>query len=203
MTTQCHNNEPLVGEFVIHRSDKLIRLELHQDYIKMYYIGTKNSRVAASSVADLTLNLNDVAGSSVCKGKEETDATSYFTIYAYIKPKKTSPNERMKRKRKTFEFEYAEKSTYDENFVHVNKWHLKLYNLLMLKSFIHQQRVISGELKNEHRELALAKPFLVFVNPRSGASKAKNIYFERAVPVWAEANIPDNAIFTRNNQFYM
>lgn len=203
---QHHDHHPLIDEFVIHHTDKLARLELHQDCIKMYNLGkvnNKKSNPAPDAVADLTLNLNDVAGSSVCRGKDEFDVTSYLTIYAYIKPKGQPATQRVKRKRRTYEFAYSKLPTYDENFAHVNKWHLKLYNLLRLKTFVHQQHLLNclHDAKNgEHnREIVLAKPFLVFINPKSGSGRAKNIYFERALPVWAEANIPDTAVFTRNN----
>lgn len=188
----------LTDQFMIHRTDKLVKLELHNEYLKLYNVEKSGD---VNTVADLILNLKDVAGSSVGKGKEDTDVKSYFTIYAYIKP---SSNKISKRKRKTFEFAYSKFATYDENFSHVNKWHLKLYNLLRLKTFIHQQRMINESHENGHsqqpghREVLLAKPFLVLVNPKSGSGKGKNIYFERALPVWAEANIPDTTVFTRN-----
>lgn len=220
MTTPIHH---LIDEFNVYRTNKTARLELHNEYIKLFYLNTaKNGQESPTTaqVADLILNLKDVAGSSVGKGKEETDTKSYFTIYAYVKTKEKGTN--IKRKRKTFEFAYGKLGTYDENFQHVNKWHLKLYNLLRLKTFIHQQRLLnehnntnntnntnavvpttSASVEQQpHREIVLAKPFLVFVNPKSGSGKAKNIYFERALPVWAEANIPDTAVFTRTSIYY-
>lgn len=233
-TTSHHHQAHLVDEFIVHRTDKTVRLELYTEFIKLYYLNTTNIKqqngnaatttttgtlgTSSAEVADLILNLKDVAGSSVGRGKEDTDVKSYFTIYAYIRPKQSSSKEisAVKRKRKTFEFEFGRMATYDENFLHVNKWHLKLYNLLRLKTFIHQQRLLNETMattttvaatvpttseaaaaSSTHREIVLAKPFLVFVNPKSGSGKAKNIYFERALPVWAEANIPDTAVFTR------
>ena len=43
-----------------------------------------------------------------------------------------------------------------------------------------------------------AKPFLVFINPNSGAGKAHLLFKERIVPLWAEANIPYEMVLTSN-----
>jgi hypothetical protein len=70
---------------------------------------------------------------------------------------------------------------YEDNFSIINKW----------------QKQISSLVKVSLNGLdEFLKPFLVFVNPKAGAGKAKSIYNERVTPIWSEANQPDTVVFT-------
>ncbi len=59
--------------------------------------------------------------------------------------------------------------------------------------------VTKFDLKNI--QLSEPKPFLVYVNPKAGAGKAKDIYYERILPVLSEANLPTKLVLT-SNYFY-
>lgn len=160
----------LSDHFINQKSKTKLKVELYLNFIKFY---SKND------IPDLILNLNDLAGSSIAKGDKKDDKSSYLILYTYIK---SSKNSNLKRKRVTYELSFSQFNTYNENLVHVLKWHSELDKIL-------KQRLWP--------DINKLKPFLVFVNPNAGSGKAKNIYFERVRPIFSEASISDVLVFTR------
>jgi hypothetical protein len=206
----------LNDQFSDFRSGKSVRLELTNECLRFFYSTlNKSSSLSSSSVPDFILHLNDVAGSSIGKGEHKGDTKSYLTIYAYIQSKKRGNEQQQhaKRKRRTFELAFAKFPSYEDNLNYINKWHSRLYKMLKFKSILRKHSSsmrlkttttttmsIDGNNNNETttdiNQMTFVKPFLVFINPKSGSGKAKSIYFERVLPVWAEANFPDTTVFT-------
>lgn len=169
--------------FSYYKTKQSVRVDLYKNCLKLYNLKSSQTQ-NDSSVPDLILSMNDIAGSSIGKGHSKHDMNSYLTIYSYVKINKRND---LKRKRTTIELSCSKFTTYDENLSYVNNWHR------------HLDRVLRSNINlSDLNEPSLVKPFLVLVNPHAGAGKAKNIYFERVLPVFAEANIPDTVVFTRN-----
>jgi len=207
----------LIDTFTYYKSKQSVRVQLHNDSLKLFNIkaSRKNDNEASPS---LVVNLCDICGSRVGKGHDNNDQKSYLTIYSYVRNSITSPsstlalpfNKIKPRKRLTLELTFSKYSTYDENLAHVNNWHNQLDTLCkrllyesylaMLSSSSPPPQSSAASLRNEDLRLfyeRLFKPFLVLVNPKSGSGKAKNIYYERVVPVWAESNQQCKIVFTR------
>jgi hypothetical protein len=120
-----------------------------------------------ASKSNFTFRLVDISGTSIAR-KETSQISSFLTVYVYSK---FGSN---KRSRHAETFEYKGLSTYNENLKCVQDWHFRLNSLL----------------KDDE------KPFLILINPKSGAGKAENIYFERILPVLSEANAPSTLVLT-------
>lgn len=161
----------MCDQFINYKTKTKIKLELYTNFLKLY---AKNDK------PDLIIDLKDLVGSSIGKGHKKEDQNSYLILYTYIKNTKNSES---KRKRITHELSYSHYSTYEENLVHVSKWHTQLDQILKKRLF---------------PENCKPKPFLIFVNPNAGSGRAKNIYYERVCPILSEASISDVLVFTRN-----
>ncbi|CAF0860727.1 unnamed protein product [Brachionus calyciflorus] len=170
------NNLILSDTFINAKTRQNVKIELLHDRIKFSSIN--------SSLPDLIIFLKDIAGSSIGKSHKKDNSSSYLILYVYLKNEINS-----KRKRLTYELEFAKFEIYDENFKHVSNWHNEL------------DRLLKEKIKKSSGCCNKLKPYLVFVNPKSGAGKAKNIYFERVCPIFAEANISDTLVFTQNPNF--
>jgi sphingosine kinase len=134
----------------------------------------------------LAIKFEDMAGCVIAKGKKESDTMAFLTVYAYI-----FVNKKKSRKRKQVELEYALHKTYNENMVFVDVWHKRIDQLI--KQNILQKYAEQSQLSVEQ----LNKPFIVFVNPKSGSGLAKSIYQERILSVWSESNVTHKVFFTR------
>jgi hypothetical protein len=208
----------LADTFNYNKSKQAVHVVLTIDSLKFYNlknsltINNSNSNNAAASLTTtttktnptLSLSVADIAGSIVGRGQKKNDPRAYLSVYAY--PQRAEKANR--RHRVCVELACGKYATHDENLKNVNDWHrhidavLKKKLIAVTKQQQQQQPSHSGSGDDALSSLSssihnhLQKPYLVFVNPMSGAGKAKNIYFERIVPVWAECNLPDTLIFT-------
>jgi hypothetical protein len=207
-----NTNLLLIDTFTYYKSKQSVRVQLHNECLKLFNIKAtrKNANSSNEAVPNFVVNLSDICGSRVGKGHDNNDQKSYLTIYSYVRNNITpssSPFNKIKpRKRLTLELTFSKYSTYDENLAHVNNWHNQLDTLskrLLYESYLAMfspSPPSSVSLRDEDLRLfyeRLFKPFLVLVNPKSGSGKAKNIYYERVVPVWAESNQQCKIVFTR------
>lgn len=174
--------------FKLYKTTERLKLCLYTDSIKIYKTKLKATQQSDAldsyTILDTSkiYSMNDIVGCSIGKGEHSNDLKAYLTIYIYpIGNKKT-----LKRKRCTLELEYDKHSTFDKNLDSIKEWSIKLNAILS---------------KNNETEADQQKPFLVYINPNSGAGKAKNIFFERIVPLWAEANVPYKVIMTKYANF--
>ena len=172
----------LTDNFIYHLSNMKVNVKLWNERIDFFNL--KPNKV--DTRASLTLNMCDIVGSSLGKGHSNKDTFAYLTLYAYPRSKKvqkpngsiTERQKYFKRKRVTIELACDKFKTFTENLNYINEWHVKLESVLKKKTD--------------------EKPYLILVNPKSGAGKAKNIYYERIVPMLSEANLPKSLVLTSN-----
>lgn len=184
------NNSDIIlkNKFKYFESNTNVNVSLFKDRIELIDFKGNDPEDVSNSKKTNTIFIDDMSGSMIGKSLKKNDKNAYLTIYAYPKEKKKNKKvESLKRKRITVELECGLFNTYDENLMHVNKWQKHLESIIKNKEF--DSSLVDNNNNND-------KPYLVFVNPKSGSGKAKNIYFERIIPVWSEANISDNLFLT-------
>jgi hypothetical protein len=194
----------IADTFYYNRSKQAVHVMLTGDSLKFYNLkNTEKTPILGNGAARPTLSLaiSDLAGSIAGRGNKKNDTRAYLTVYAY--PQRAEKGNR--RHRVCVELAYGKCASYEENLSAVSVWHRRIDAVLKKKIAVQQQqqRRLSGSGDVAEASTSnisnLQKPYLVFVNPVSGAGKAKNIYFERIVPVWAECNQPDTLVFTSRN----
>jgi hypothetical protein len=159
-----------------------VRLQLFKQRLQIHKQNNKNN---------INLLISDIAGCLIAiQKKNPKNSSACLTIYAYP-VKKRIDDKYADRKRITLELFYNKADNqFDQNLAFINEWHKSIQSLIK-KSWMD-----SSSDDNE-----LIKPFLIFVNPHSGAGRAKNLYYERIKPVLAEANCPHHIIMT-SKHFY-
>jgi hypothetical protein len=192
----------LSEKFIYHKSKQSVKVSLYKSFIKFFNLKNSNQEIDCETAKpDLVLNIYDIAGTSIGKGHNKSDNKSYLTIYSYLK-NKTKPNE-SKRKRFVVELACSTSENYDDNFILISKWNAHLSNLIKvnlydskLKQQLSKEENSVIKTDNINKIDEFFKPFLILINPKSGAGKAKSIYYERVTPVWSESNQPDTVVFT-------
>lgn len=180
-TTSLATNDVLELEsdqFRLHKSNKPLYVCLKSTHLEL--LPSKNEPPY------LAIKFEDIAGSVIAKGKKESDTMVFLTVYAYI-----FVNKKKSRKRKQVELEYNVHKTYNENMAVVDVWHKRIDQLVkrnILHKYVDQSECILEQIN---------KPFIVFVNPKSGSGLAKSIYQERILSVWSESNVSHKVVFTR------
>lgn len=160
------SNPVLSEELTDFKSKYRMLVQLYTNRIEFHDVQTKTKRTSR------VVLIQDISGSALSKIKDN-DFKAYLTIYTYVRQKNG------KRKREELVMELNEFKTYEENFRRAVHWDTEL-NILLKTS-----------------ENALAqKPLLIFVNPKSGAGKAKNIFYERALTIFNEAKVPHVLVMT-------
>lgn len=119
------------------------------------------------------VKVQDISGSALSKVKNQ-DTSAYLTIYTYVKSKNG------KRQRDELVLQFNKHDTHEKNVEHARLWDKEI-------------KVVLKSVQNveDHR-----KPLLIFVNPKSGAGKAKNIFYERSLAILNEANMPHVLVLT-------
>ncbi len=184
----------LTEKFNYHKKKQAVNLSLDAQSLRFYNVKSSNSSELQQQ-PDLILSLDDVAGVTVAKGHSKSDQRAYLTIYAYVK---ASGKKNAKRKHKTIELAYSKHATFNENLTGVYQWEQQV-NAALRASLQKRSDRINSQFLNHIRnhDTYLSKPFLIFVNPKAGSGKAKTIYYERVLPVWAESNTKDVLVLTR------
>jgi hypothetical protein len=188
---------PILAEkFTYYKKKQAVNVNLHAQSLKFYDVKSTSSNVTPPpQQADLVLSLDDVAGVSVGKGHSKSDQRAYLSIYAYVK---VATKKNAKRKRKTVELACSKHATFSENLTIVYEWEREINTTLRANLQKRSDTINATCIANiRNPESYLSKPFLIFVNPKSGSGKAKSIYYERVLPVWAESNTKDLLVLTR------
>jgi hypothetical protein len=188
----------LTDTFTYNRRHQLVKVSLFEQLLKFYNLKSTEDR--PPQPADLILSLNDVAGVSVNKGHAKSDQKAYLSIYTYIKV--TSDKKCAKRKRNTIELAQGRHATFSDNLTVVYEWQKQInaaLSALLLKRSNAANRAWLENIPNAASYLD--KPFLIFVNPKSGSGRAQSIYYERVLPVWAESSTKDVLVLTSNYLF--
>ncbi|XP_039958932.1 sphingosine kinase 2 [Bactrocera tryoni] len=108
------------------------------------------------------------------------DISAYLHIYAYIKNEKHS----MRRERTVRILRFRSFDTYEENLKVAERWH-------------HAIRINKAALKNELVE----KQLLIFLNPKSGSGKGREMFHKQMAPVLKEADVPYELHVTAHYNF--
>jgi len=115
-----------------------------------------------------TKEISGVAQS--CPNYNQISNSAFLSIYTY----KLSKNQ--KRIRDEIVLEFDSLLRHEDNLNQAQNW-CKEITILLSKIWT-------------------VKPLLVFVNPKSGAGKAQNIFHERALTILSEANVPYVLVLT-------
>ncbi|XP_014088397.2 sphingosine kinase 1 [Bactrocera oleae] len=110
----------------------------------------------------------------------QKDISAYLHIYAYIKNEKSS----MRRERTVRIIRFRSFDTYEENLKVAERWH-------------HAIRINKASLKNETVE----KQLLIFLNPKSGSGKGREMFHKQMAPVLKEADVPYELHVTAHHNF--
>lgn len=207
-TTPDNTSSLLADTFSYFKSKQSVRVELYKDCLKLFNLKAERKNENLNGAPNLVFSLNDICGSRVGKGHQKNDQKSYLTIYAYVRNQTPSSSNKIRqRKRLTLELTFSKYQAYEENLAHISNWHNQIdtqSKRLLFEKYVatlEEATSSSDSFDNEYLKLAFEiffKPFLVLVNPKSGSGKAKNIYYERVMPVWAESNQENKIVFTRN-----
>ncbi len=203
--SEANNNSIIKSEVLSYfKKKQKVRINLHDNCVKVYHIEKEEQQIDFSKkVPDLALNLDDIAGVSSAKGHTQDDTNAYLTIYAYLRIK----NGKLRRKRFSFEFAYSKQKKFEDNLAKVYELESCLNNLLNERLTKRSLKNNSNDSNNNNNSISINvkshKPFLVFVNPKAGAGRAKSIYYERVLPVWAESSTKNVLVLTRNFYFQL
>ncbi|XP_011185060.2 sphingosine kinase 1 [Zeugodacus cucurbitae] len=110
----------------------------------------------------------------------QKDISAYLHIYAYIKNEKSS----MRRERTVRILRFRSFDTYEENVKVAERWH-------------HAIRINQAALKNQLVE----KQLLIFLNPKSGSGKGREMFHKQVAPVLKEADVPYELHVTAHYNF--
>lgn len=189
----------LSDTFKYFKKSQQVKVELYADHLEFHNIVDKKNNTKS-----IKYHVKDIVGSKVAKGRLKNDTNAYLTIYMFLPTTSSSTSSQPKqRKRLVFELECSKHPTLDENLHYINKWHVKIEQLIrqdtVNKLSAHYSTAIATNLDAIKRQLE--KPYLIFVNPKSGAGKAKNIYHEHVVPVMAESSVSNTVVFTQHANY--
>ncbi|XP_067639393.1 sphingosine kinase 2 [Eurosta solidaginis] len=116
---------------------------------------------------------------------KETNA--YLHIYAYVKSGDRSANTSAMsghRKRIVRILRFRSYDTYEENLKVAERWH-------------HAIRINQATLKNQLSE----KSLLIFLNPKSGSGKGRDMFHKQVAPVLKEADVPYELHVTAHSNY--
>lgn len=174
MNVTAESREPLFeSEFFNKNSNKRTHVRLFDNKIE----------IKDSNDVELNLNLEDMTGSYIEKSYSPFDSGAYLILNAY--PKTVNQN---KRRKVSIELKYALNKDLDENYTHVNKWHLKIEELIQK----------SNQLQDE---TSSKKPYLVIINPKSGSGQAPKIFLQNVIKICSEAKLYNKIIVTEFENF--
>lgn len=159
-----------------------VRVDLFNTHLDLVDLANKSWRKR--------LLIQDIAGSSISKSSRDTsDCHVALTIYAY--PRLSQAASHSKRKRTQIDLCMNKFDSYEQNVAAADAFHQKL-------TFLTKNGTDADALERSYSSTTSndTKPFLVFINPHAGAGKAQRIFFEHALPVWSQANIPYTLVLT-------
>ncbi len=146
-----------------------IKVGLNNDCIIFNSNGFKNEK----------LYLKDLIGTKYEKSYRTNHASCSLILTSFPFEDDTQ----IKRTKKRLELVYSKfKHNSEKNIAVVKKWHDTITKLL----------------NTETNEYNSNKPFLVFLNPKSGSGKAMKIYVKNVFNIWIDANLVNEIVETGN-----
>lgn len=114
---------------------------------------------------------------------DESDVSAYLYIYAYILKKGKVITHR-KRERMIITLRFRSYDKYDDNMHEAQKWRVTIKYLM---SSIQQSSLPPCFFKSH--DIRIENKVLVIANPKSGVGKAREVFQNKVVPIFTEADI--------------
>jgi sphingosine kinase len=152
-----------------------------------------------SDISEQTVYMNDLVGTQCERTYRHDDLTCSLIIHAfpYENACSSSSNnggelKKIKRQRSHYKLDCCKPgNSLEQNFELVSHWHNTI------KSLQNKQVDPSFQVTSvEDPPRTHLKPFLVFVNPRSGTGKATKMLLNNVFNIWNEAGLTNHIIFT-------
>ena len=190
------NDNVILSDLFICKSVEY-RLDLCASYLELVPTAASGAKKGKNTdKSNLRLMLRDVSGVSVGRNEstQSSDTRACLNIYAY--PRSNDKND-LRRRLVTKSLFYDKHKDYELNHKTLTDWQNRI-NALMRQS---EQEGSSLEhafgaslVLNANPECL--KPFLVLVNPQSGAGKAQKIFFDHVLPVWVQSDTRYTVVLT-------
>ena len=172
------------------------RLDLCASYLELVPIATRKGKADKSS---LRLLLRDVSGVSVGRNEsaQSSDTRACLNVYAYPRNDKND----LRRRLVTKALFYDKHKDYELNHKTLTDWQNRICALMRQseQEASSLEHTFGASLVVSNACPESLKPFLVLVNPQSGAGKAQKIFFDHVLPVWVQSDTRYTVVLTSND----
>ncbi|XP_045464751.1 sphingosine kinase 2-like [Harmonia axyridis] len=126
---------------------------------------------------------------------DDSDASAYLYIYAYLLQKaKGTPN---RRERTIITLRFRSFDKFEDNHREAQRWRTAIKKLIN-GDHVSYSQIIDFSLSHKFKE---NKRLLVLCNPKSGAGRGKSIFQQKIAPILQEAEIPYDLHITKYANF--
>lgn len=187
------------GLSLLKESNNVIKKQtiLINDIIGCHCLRSKRRSKTASCVCH-SLSRTPAAkaeGDDSLSEQDDTDFSAYLHIYAYIL--QTPKRGTKKRERTIITLRFRSFDKYEDNHSEAQRWRT------VIKSLINGQSVIKSPSYTDIPTMIADddRKLLVFLNPKSGSGKARQLFQQRVVPILHEAEMQYDLYITKHANY--